>query len=85
MEAGSGKQLASLGSHSEPVVDLAFCRICKLLAAAILTGGGKHSRNLGPGLEELLTRLDGENLAFSPDGTALASIVFGSVRQGRRP
>jgi WD40 repeat protein len=79
-EAGSGERLADLGSHSESVVDVAFSPDGRLLAAAILTDGASTMEIWEVASGELLAQLEGESLAFSPDGTNLASIVFNSVR-----
>ena len=79
-EAGSGERLAILGAHNASVVDVAFSPDGRLLAAAILTDGASTVEIWEVASEELLAQLEGESLAFSPDGTNLASTVFNSVR-----
>jgi WD40 repeat protein len=79
-ETNSGEQLASLGAYNSPINDLDFSPNGRLLATAILTGGPGTVEIWDVAAEEVLTRLQGERLDFAPDGTSLASIVFGSIR-----
>jgi WD40 repeat protein len=79
-DVGNESPATTLGTHSDPVVDLAFSPDGRLLAAGFLSAGPGTVEIWEPASGELLTSLEGQRLAFSPDGAALASIVFDSVR-----
>ena len=76
----TGEKLGNLGQHDSPVRELAFSPDGDLLAAAILTSGPGSIElwNVETGQE--FNQLQGDRVAFSPDGRTLASIVFSSVR-----
>jgi WD40 repeat protein len=79
-EAGSEAPPVSLGAHSAPVVDLAFSPDGRLLAAGLLSDGPGIVEIWDIAMRRRLASLEGNRLAFSPDGSALASLVFSSVR-----
>jgi WD40 repeat protein len=79
-EAGSEAPPVSLGAYSAPVVDLAFSPDGRLLAAGLLSDGPGTVEIWDIAMRRRLASLEGNRLAFSPDGSALASLVFSSVR-----
>jgi WD40 repeat protein len=77
---GTGEKSGNLGQHDSPVRELAFSPDGDVLAAAILTSGAGSIELWNVETREVLTQLQGDRVAFSPDGRFLASIVFSSVR-----